>query len=535
MAISRMNSVFAKHHRVIFAVFVVIMIGSFLVFTGPGDNPFSCNASMDCGRVYGQNVTMRELVNQMAFDRLMQPNAAQDDEAAAMQAYQAILLQEMARRRGIQVSDTEVVEVVRMLPFFADKQGNFDVAAYKALLQNWRMTPDAFENNIRNWLLVQKLRQEWTAASMAWSEDELRNFYNYLNEHFIVRVGTFTGDPAAVQVSDEEIADRFKTAPDQFRIPPKVEGAVVKVDLTEPARVAAATKEITPEMLQAYYNTKTYSDRLRDPATGEIPPFDQVRDQVRAMAIREREKLAAQKELRAFLTDVEPLMRSDDRLESFRRIAAEHGLTVIETGKFTENGWSAGAVTDGAVAHELSARTSTSPLTDVIDGKDAEYVGVLLNREPERAAQLDEVKERVRSAVLRDKLLAMAREQGSAELDKLRAMTPEERKAYFADDKAGNFGSALDQPRSALLMNPVFGAKLSSLGADEFTDLIETPAGAMAVYVENRVPADPKGFDSARAELENVLSYYKNRAQEQSLMEEIQGADCRLPNLRRFE
>ena len=63
------------------------------------------------------------------------------------------LLAQEAGRLGMTISDEEVREKIKELPYFKDKGGKFDVERYRNILSANRYSPSTFEDMIRNDLL----------------------------------------------------------------------------------------------------------------------------------------------------------------------------------------------------------------------------------------------------------------------------------------------------------------------------------------------------------------------------------------------
>src|SRR5690606_38271032 len=60
-------------------------------------------------------------------------------------------------RLGLQVSDAEIAEQLLQFPFLLDPNGRFDLRAYQNFLRQQGLTRGAFEERIREDLLIRKL------------------------------------------------------------------------------------------------------------------------------------------------------------------------------------------------------------------------------------------------------------------------------------------------------------------------------------------------------------------------------------------
>lgn len=179
-----------------------------------------------------------------------------------------LLLQE-AERMGFTVSDEEVRDKIREMPYFKDKDGRFNAANYTQVLNANQMNPAAFEDMIREDLMRGHL------------VDFMRN---------------------RIKVSDQEIEQEFKASEDRRQI-----DYVVLTRDTAKKQLAVTDKEVD-ELLKneaglnaakLYYeqNKMDYMKPLSKPAKGkkaeampapEYKNFDDVKRQVAVEVIKER-------------------------------------------------------------------------------------------------------------------------------------------------------------------------------------------------------------------------------------------------------
>jgi len=76
------------------------------------------------------------------------------------QAWERIIMLNEAGRKKIKVSDGEVIARISSFGFFRDKEGSFDKEAYNMILKNtFRTDPRSFEEEVRQWLIIEKLVQ----------------------------------------------------------------------------------------------------------------------------------------------------------------------------------------------------------------------------------------------------------------------------------------------------------------------------------------------------------------------------------------
>ena len=157
-----------------------------------------------------------------------------------------------AVRRGLKVTDTEVVEFIRHLPAFRDNGQFVGTARYRAVLRAQRppLREDEFEEDIRTELLGQKLQ----AAVTSWvtvSEQETDAEYRRRNEKVKLEVVGFTADQfrAGVTATDAEAQALFTKDPNRYKQGERRKIRYVTVD------TQALRQSITPTEAEiaAYY------------------------------------------------------------------------------------------------------------------------------------------------------------------------------------------------------------------------------------------------------------------------------------------
>jgi len=131
------------------------------------------------------------------------------------------LLMEAAARLGIQVSNAELQEQIRSLPYFQEN-GHFNQRLYQMLLSRSHMNPADFEAQERHRLLLQKIIQTITSFAKV-SDAELQEMFRMARETVEVRYLAVTPERylAAQRPSDAEIDKYYQEHQEQFRIPAK--------------------------------------------------------------------------------------------------------------------------------------------------------------------------------------------------------------------------------------------------------------------------------------------------------------------------
>ncbi|MBL7068905.1 MAG: SurA N-terminal domain-containing protein [Candidatus Omnitrophica bacterium] len=141
----------------------LVIIPAF-VFWGAGGLRESSNYA---GTVFGKRVSFdeyRESLNAAKNQALIMygSNFYKMREAMDLdnQAWDRIIMLNEAERCRIKVTDSEVIARISSFGFFRNKEGSFDKGAYDIILKNtFRTDPRRFEEDIRQWLIIEKLVQ----------------------------------------------------------------------------------------------------------------------------------------------------------------------------------------------------------------------------------------------------------------------------------------------------------------------------------------------------------------------------------------
>lgn len=150
-----------------------------------------------------------------------------------------ILLNE-AKRQGLTVTDTELIEKVQSYPAF-QANGGFDRERYMQVLRLNRLSPGDFEQSQREELLLGKL-EHLIKESIFVTESEVRQAFEREKEQ--ISISYLRVDPMAfaaqVEVSHTDLSTYYQEHQEQFRKPEQVRVAYGVIDpnaLLEQVRV----------------------------------------------------------------------------------------------------------------------------------------------------------------------------------------------------------------------------------------------------------------------------------------------------------
>lgn len=159
------------------------------------------------------------------------------------------LITQEAKRLGLDVTEEEIRSEIMSYPAF-QFQGRFHEGRYRAVLDQNRMAPEDFERSVSEALLKDKASQ-FLAAFLPVTDQEVREYYTYLNEEAKVDFVTF--DPAdfreQVKYDPSEVEQFFKDRKDRYRIPDKINAAYIKINPSDFMNQI----NIPESQLKAYY------------------------------------------------------------------------------------------------------------------------------------------------------------------------------------------------------------------------------------------------------------------------------------------
>lgn len=170
---------------------LIILGASFIVgfgiLTGFDQNNMSGNNQV--ASVDGSYITNRELQTayQRLYERYQQKMGDLDPELlkklnlrfqALNMLVNRMVIAHKARDLGFRASDEEVLDAIKRIPAFRDKNGNFSPQYYKAVLANQqpRIIPTDFEKDQRNGIILRKV-QAFVESSILVTEEEALQDY----------------------------------------------------------------------------------------------------------------------------------------------------------------------------------------------------------------------------------------------------------------------------------------------------------------------------------------------------------------------
>ncbi len=234
-------------------------------------------------------------------------------EMLETQAWERLTLLAEAKKERIKVSNQEVIEEIGRYPIFQAESGQFDQAAYQAIMRySLGTTARVFEEETRDSLKIRKLIQKAVGESTV-SDLELKT--SYRNQERAIRISFFT---VPEEAQAQEAFKILSENPDQLdQVAKELDQKVVASDLfkrtsvIEELGVAGGTLQplfgLEPGTVAAPIQSKEewIVARLEEKVEASEEGFEPAKDAL-------RENLLNQKKIRAYLAWYQDLIKRAD-------------------------------------------------------------------------------------------------------------------------------------------------------------------------------------------------------------------------------
>ncbi|WP_176012418.1 peptidylprolyl isomerase [Victivallis sp. Marseille-Q1083] len=537
MAISKINTVFAKHSRVLFGVITVVIIITFVGFLSPSGLTalFPGGDSEQVGSIFGKKVTYKDVAKEvrlMQIFYLIQMGQLPSADRLSEQAFEIMCWTAAAEARGIRISDQEIADFIIALPQF-QKDGKFDQTLFNTFLQEKGVTGEDCDNAIRLMLTLQRVQDEiFNNVIITPNEVELFALQRNAELHPLVAYFNTVDFEKQVNPTDEQLQQYFTECQEgpqpRYIQPAKFKAEIAEISYKTPAILSAAAKSATPEAVKKYYDTNP--QQFTNSETGTAEPFDGKGEQMaRAAYIAAKAKELALQQARNF-ADVAFEMVSDaqkDQVEVFRKQAAEYHWPVIATDFFAADAQSIGELAEPKLIEAIARADEAVPVSEPVAGESAVYVGFVSAVQPAQAADFEAVGDQVRHDYLASEADKLAQAAAEEAAKTLQAMTPEELRQAVTDGKPVKFEekpviSSATQPTTFEAMLTAYTASRLQVGR---VSAPETSGnGYMLIYLAERTVPESIAPD----QLSFLEALYRQNRQQAAAVEfqNFVGANC---------
>ena len=198
------------------------------------------------------------------------------------EAWETSALLEVARRNGIEATDSEVAQAIRTDRSF-QQNGQFSFALYQGLLRENSLSPERFEEFIKRRLTMMKVAGTVLSGSASWASPmEIEQAVADMTDSYTVRVARFKQDKAeadAVKLDDDGLKKWYNENSKSLELPERIKLRMVRFDGAASNALASVT--VTEDALRDHYDVTVDKYTTTDTNGVEtVKKFEDVRAEV---------------------------------------------------------------------------------------------------------------------------------------------------------------------------------------------------------------------------------------------------------------
>lgn len=523
MVLRKMNSVFHRHGRVLFALITLVIIVSFVGFLTPGFRSLFVHeghASL-VGTIFGRDINYSQMQQQAKLDRLAmslsygQPlNSNMLSDMAWKNAFSSLCEIAAAKKCGIRISDKQIANYIAALPTLQGKDGKLDMQKYKNMLKTIResgFSANDLDEAIRLFLLRQAYQLQ-IMNNVIITDNEVKAFYNFFMGKTTVKVSEFQAKNFInkIKLTDQDINTYFAANHGRFILPAEYKAELVVFPLKNFTQAAKA--QVTEQKLKDFYTKHKNEFKT---IKGKLQPLAKVKPQVTARLIKSLSSELALNAAQAFATELYDMFDEVDSTKQYKAFSdklKKKKLTSIKTGWIKKDAVKIGNIESAMLVKQISLVDQEFPVSNAVVTDDVVYVAYLLAKKEPRQAKLKEVKSALITELTRLKAIELARKTASNIALKIAQSKDPEKlvaaKVYGFKPLPPFSRRNLPYGRNARAIAQT--AETLSVGKASMS--VETADGALIVYVEKRTQPDSKNF----AKEKKMLRYYYQSMKGQS-------------------
>lgn len=198
------------------------------------------------------------------------------------EAWETSALLEVARRNGVEATDSEVAQAIRADRSF-QQNGQFSFAMYQALLRENSLSPERFEEFLKRRLTAMKVAGSVLSGSASWASPmEIEQAVADMTDSYTVRVARFKQDKAeadAVKLDDAGLKKWYDENSKSLELPERIKLRMVRFDGAASNALASVT--VTEDALRDHYDVTVDKYTTTDTNGVEtVKKFEDVRAEV---------------------------------------------------------------------------------------------------------------------------------------------------------------------------------------------------------------------------------------------------------------
>ena len=310
------------------------------------------------------------------------------------------LISQEADRIGLGITKDELQEEILSFPAF-QYNGRFDQVRYRMLLSNNQMTPEDFEDSLRQDMLRSKIMQ-FLLAFLPVSEQEVRDDYTVANEQVKISYVQFSPNDFknSVQIDDAAMGTYFEENKETYRIPEKIKITYITID-------PAAYREdvqVDEQQIAYYYEDNMSMFRQEKEVKARHILFKLAPDAPEEEVEKVREKA---------LSILEKARKNED----FAALAKQYS-----EGPTAPKGGDLGYFTRGQMApafEEAAFSLEKGAISDLVRTEFGFHIIKVEDIKEERTKPLSEVTEQIKKILVNNESLDIAQEKALTLIDQM--------------------------------------------------------------------------------------------------------------------
>lgn len=342
--------IFRKNQRPLLIIILALVIVTFVFLGSTGNRRITKKNAKLIGMIGDKNIYEDQLKHATRATYLnyrlqeVPPERIKLD-ALEQEAMQSLVIVEKAKAEGITVSDKELEAFIERNIFGG--AGNFNEDIYPGIiakLTGTRTTKREFEEQLRDILLVQKVRRMLAMASIV-TDDDIRTAYDAKNS--LIKLAYIPFDYSNYiskeEIPTNEVEQFFFSNQEEFRVPPQIDitYAIVNDDSSSVTFDDEELEEYYEDNLELFETTNSLTQTDSNSNETEFveeeiqhKPFVDVKDEiVETLSGQRAEEIAYDKLEQLFFATSGIISRDTaKRIETLKEKAANLNIPVAETG-----------------------------------------------------------------------------------------------------------------------------------------------------------------------------------------------------------
>jgi len=419
----------------------------------------------------------------------------------------AYIMAQEAERIGLKITDAELQEAIRSVPAFVSG-GSFDMERYRAVLDQFQLTPQQFEDQQRREMIRERLYNLITENVFV-ARDEIEATYHERRDDYELEFIALSpeGFTQAGVPTEDEITAWYDAHKESYKIPPKTTIAYITFD----AARAMDSVNVTPEEAQEFFDNHK--------ADYTVPAKVRARQIVVRLPEDADEKVfeAKQQEARA-------LFEQAKTATDFAALAREKSQDPATAAK----GGDLGLVEKGKLSEDLGQVLFSMKPGDVRGPVRIEQ-GFAIVKVEERIEAQERTLEEVMGQVMQTLKERKAVDAVYSEANKAFTAIYEDPKqdiAAYAKQKGlalTSFGPFAENEQLALPMGAKIAKEAFSRPVGDLGDLVETGNGFILYKVMDRIPSRIPELKEVRTRITAEISADKARQAARERARQIAG------------